>query len=401
MTASEIAKDIYWVGAVDWNRRNFHGYSVCPKGTTYNAFLIKDEKTTLIDTVSAEFSGELLCNIAQATGSGKVDYIVVNHVEPDHSGALPRLVESLKPEKIFISPMGLKVLKEYYNCEGWPLEVVGNDTTLSIGRRSLKFLETRMLHWPDSMMTYVVEDKLLISSDAFGQNLASSERFADQVDQGELWGQTSRYYANIVLPYSTVTLKVLEEVTKPGWEIGMIAPDHGLIWRGEGVGQVVEAYTRYARQAPTNKAVVFYDTMWHSTEHMAGAIADGLVQTGVSVKIMSLAANHHSDVMAEVFEAGAVLAGSATHNNGVLPSMAGMLAYMKGLRPQGKIGAAFGSYGWSGESMKHIAAQMADMGFEMIEGVRVKNAPKHEQLKGCVQLGRTVGEALKAKLAAS
>jgi len=399
MTAAEIAKDIYWVGAVDWDRRDFHGYSLCPKGTTYNAFLLKDEKTTLVDTVSAEFAGQLLCNITQVVEPGQVDYIVVNHVEPDHSGALPRLVAATRPEKIFTSPMGLKVLKEYYDCQDWPLEVVGNDTTISIGRRQLKFLETRMLHWPDSMMTYVVEDKLLISSDAFGQNYASSERFADQVDQAELWSQTARYYANIVLPYSTVTLKILDEVAKLGWEVGMIAPDHGLLWRGDGVCQVLDAYGRYARQAPANKAVVLYDSMWHATERMAGAIADGLVQAGVPVRLMSLKVNHHSDVMGEVFDAGAVLVGSATHNNGVLPSVAGMLTYMKGLRPLNKIGTAFGSYGWSGEALKHITAQMAEMGMEMIDGVRVKNAPKHEHLATCAQLGRTVGQALKAKLA--
>lgn len=257
-----------------------------------------------------------------------------------------------------------------------------------------------MLHWPDSMMTYVVEDKLLLSSDAFGQNLASSERFADQVDQAELWRQAARYYANIVLPFSTVTLKILDEVSRLGWDVHTIAPDHGLVWRGDGVCKIIEAYGRYARQAPANKAVVLYDSMWRATERMAGAIADGLVQAGVSVKLMSLKANHHSDVMAEVFEAGAVLVGSPTHNNGVLPSVAGMLAYMKGLRPQNKIGAAFGSYGWSGESIKHIAAHLAEMGMTMIDGVRVKNAPTHAHLATCAELGRTVGQALKSTLAA-
>lgn len=401
MSAYEIKKDVHWIGAVDWDRRNFHGYSLSPKGTTYNAFLIKDQKNTIIDTVEDHFAGTLLCNVSQVMEPSKVDYIVVNHVEPDHSGALPRLIEACKPEKVFCSVMGEKALKEYYGADGWPLQVVKTGDSLSIGSRTLHFLETRMLHWPDSMMTYVAEDKLLISSDAFGQNYASSERFADEVDQAELMRQVSRYYANIVLPYSSVTLKILEEVGKLKWDVDMIAPDHGLVWRGAGVGTVLEAYRRFAEQKPTNQAVVFYDTMWRSTERMAHAVADGLAAAGTSVKIMSLKSDHHSDVMSEVFESGAVLAGSATHNNGVLPLVAAMLTYMKGLRPMNKVAAAFGSYGWSGEALKHVTEMLQGMHFDVIEGVRAKNRPTHEQLKACVELGATVAKALQAKIAAS
>lgn len=401
MKPTEILKDVFYIGAVDWDRRNFHGYSLSPKGTTYNAFLIQDEKNIVVDTVDARFSGQLLCNIARIMPVEKVDYVVVNHVEPDHSGALPRLIEACKPEKVVCSVMGEKALKEYYGTTGWPLHVVKTGDTLSIGKRTLHFVETRMLHWPDSMMTYIPEDKLLISQDAFGQNYASSERFADEVDQGELAHQLSRYYANIVLPYSSVTLKILEQVGQLGWDIQMIAPDHGLIWRGEGVGQVIEAYRNFALQKPANKAVVFFDTMWSSTEMMAHAIADGLTEAGTPVNIMSLKANHHSDVMTEVFESGAVLVGSATHNNGVLPLVSAMLTYMKGLRPQNKVAAAFGSYGWSGESLKLVTEQLTAMHFDVIEGVRAKNKPTHEQLKACVELGRTVAKALQAKIAAA
>ncbi|MFZ5428241.1 MAG: FprA family A-type flavoprotein [Thermodesulfobacteriota bacterium] len=401
MTAAEIKKDVFWVGAVDWDRRNFHGYSLSPRGTTYNAFLIKDRKTTLIDTVEDRFAGKLLCNIAHVMEPQKIDYIVVNHVEPDHSGALPRLVEACKPEKVFCSVMGEKAIREYYGGHDWPLQVVKSGETVSIGSRTLHFVETRMLHWPDSMMTYVAEDKLLVSSDAFGQNYASSERFADEVDQAELARQLSRYYANIVLPFSSVTIKILDAVGALGWDIDMIAPDHGLIWRGEGVARVLADYRRFAEQKPANKAVIFYDTMWRSTEKMAHAIAEGLVEAGTPVRVMSLKSDHHSDVMAEVFESGAVLAGSATHNNGVLPLVAAMLTYMKGLKPQNKVAAAFGSYGWSGEALKHVSESLAAMHFEVIEGVRAKNRPSHEQLKACVELGRTVAKALQAKVAAS
>ena len=400
MKSVEILKDVHYIGAVDWDRRNFHGYSLSPKGTTYNAFLIQDEKNTVVDTVDASFAGDLLCKIAHVMPVEKVDYIVVNHVEPDHSGALPRLVAACKPEKIVCSVMGEKALKEYYDTTDWPLHVVKTGDTLSIGKRTLHFMETRMLHWPDSMMTYIPHDKLLISQDAFGQNYATSERFADEVDQAELARQLSRYYANIVLPYSSVTLKILEEVGKQGWDVQMIAPDHGLLWRGAGVGQVIEAYRNFALQKPANKAVVFFDTMWRSTEMMAHAVAQGLSDAGTPVTVMSLKANHHSDVMTEVFESGAVLVGSATHNNGVLPPVSAMLTYMKGLRPQNKVAAAFGSYGWSGESLKLVTEQLTAMHFDVIEGVRAKNRPTPDQLKACVDLGRKVAEALQAKIAA-
>ncbi|WP_027190581.1 FprA family A-type flavoprotein [Fundidesulfovibrio putealis] len=401
MTAAEIKKDIYWIGAVDWDRRNFHGYSLSPQGTTYNAFLIKDQKNTVIDTVEDRFAGKLLCNIAHVMPPSEVDYIVVNHVEPDHSGALPELVKACKPEKIFCSVMGEKALKEYYDISGWPLQVVKTGDSVSIGSRTLRFVETRMLHWPDSMMTYVEEDKLLISSDAFGQNYATSARFADEVDQGELARQLSRYYANIVLPFSSVTLKLLDEFGKLGWPVDMIAPDHGLIWRGEGVARVLDDYRRFALQKPVNRAVVFYDTMWRSTERMAHAIAEGLVEAGTPVRVMSLKSDHHSDVMAEVFEAGAVVVGSATHNNGVLPLVSAMLTYMKGLKPLNKVAAAFGSYGWSGESLKLVNEALAAMHFDMVEGVRAKNRPTHDQLKACVEMGRNVAKTLQAKIAAS
>lgn len=400
MNPVAIKKDIYWVGTVDWSRRNFHGYSISPQGTTYNAFAIKDQKNVVIDSVDSESAGKFLCKLSHVMKPETVDYLVVNHVEPDHSGALPRLVDACKPEKIFCSVMGEKALKEYHNTQGWPLVPVKTGDSVSIGARTLHFLETRMLHWPDSMMTYVAEDKLLISSDAFGQNIASSERFADEYDQGELNRQLSRYYANIVLPFSPVTLKILDEVARLKLDIDMIAPDHGLMWRGEGVAHVLAEYRRFAQQKPANRAVVFYDTMWHSTEKMANAVAEGLVAGGTPVRLMSLKSSHHSDVMAEVFESGAVLAGSATHNNNVLPLMAAMLVYMKGLKPQNKVGAAFGSYGWSGEALKHMSEALAGMGFEMIEGVRAKNRPNHDQLKACAELGRNVSKALQAKIAA-
>jgi len=395
-----IKDDIYWVGAVDWQRRDFHGYSISPKGTTYNAFLVKDEKITLFDTVPGTFAGELLCRVSQVCDPKSIDYIVANHGEMDHSGALPELVERVKPEKVFCSPMAAKSLAAHYDVSKWPLTVIDPKTPLCLGKRHVHFVETRMLHWPDSMVSYIPEDKLLISQDAFGQNIAGARRFADETDEGLLRRQAARYYANIVLPYSPMTLKAIEGIEKMGIEIDMIAPDHGVIWRGApDVSKIISWYKEFALQKPTNKAVIVYDTMWKSTETMAKAVASGLDDAGVDVRLMSLKANHHSDVMEEIWDAGAILVGSPTHNNGVLPLVAGMLTYMKGLKPKNKIGAAFGSYGWSGESVKIIGEALDDMGFETIPGVKCQFVPKRETLAACAELGRTIGAALHAKLA--
>ncbi|MBF0481884.1 MAG: flavodoxin domain-containing protein [Desulfovibrionaceae bacterium] len=396
-----IKDDIYWVGAVDWQRRDFHGYTISPYGTTYNAFLVKDEKITLFDSGPKGFAGEILCRAAQVCDLADIEYIVANHGEMDHSGALPELVERIRPKKVFCSPMAAKSLAAHYDVSGWPLEAVDFKTPLCLGKRNVHFVETRMLHWPDSMVSYLAEDKLLISQDAFGQNIAGAERFSDETDEGLLRRQAARYYANIVLPYSPMTLKTIEAIEKAGLSIDMIAPDHGVIWRGgKDVAKAIAWYKEFALQKPTRKAVIVYDTMWKSTETMAQAVASGLDDEGVAVRIMALKVNHRSDVMEEVWNAGAVLVGSPTHNNGILPPVAAMLTYMKGLKPKNKIGAAFGSYGWSGESIKIVSEALTDMGFETVPGVKCQFVPKQEALAACVALGRTVGAALAAKLSA-
>lgn len=398
MQAVQIKNDIYWVGAVDWNLRSFHGYSLARQGTTYNAYLVKDEKTALFDSVAASHTEELLHCLRTAIDPADIDYLVVNHVEPDHSGALPRLVELVKPEKIFCSPMGKQTLLSHYHRDDWPYEVVGSGQTLRLGKRTVEFLETRMLHWPDSMFSYFRDDRLLMSSDAFGQNWAASERFDDQVDLRRLLDLAAAYYANIILPFSPLVQKLLAKVTDLGWAIDMIAPDHGFIWRSH-AADIIAKYAEWSRQIPTRKAVIVYDTMWKSTETMAKAIAEGLIAEGVSVRIMSLKNAHHSDVMPEILDAQAVLVGSPTHNNGMLPLVADMLTYMKGLKPQGKIGAAFGSYGWSGEAVKQITEVLQSAKVEIVaDGMRVKHVPSDQDLARCVELGRVVGKEITARV---
>ena len=398
MKPVEIKKDVYWIGAVDWNRRNFHGYSVAPMGTTYNNYLIMDEKVTLVDTVAEEFWGTLQCNLANVLGDRKIDYIVVNHLEPDHSGCLAKVVEKYKPEKIYTSPMGQKAMAAHFHYKDWPVEVVPTGSEINIGKRTLTFVETRMLHWPDAMLTYCPEEKIAFTNDAFGQNWATSERWADEVDRAKLEELMRFYYANIVLPYSPVVLKTLATLKEMNLEFDMICPDHGLMFRGDDCAWAMEKYQQYAEQKPRNKAVIIYDTMWHSTERMAKAVAAGLVDEGVSVRLMSMKANHHSEVMLEVFDSAAVIVGSPTHNNGILPLMADMLTYMKGLRPQNKIGSAIGSFGWSGECVKVLNQALEDMGMEMVEPVKTKFVPDHDALEKCYEQGKAIAAAIKAKL---
>lgn len=397
MKPVEIKPNIFWVGAIDWNVRDFHGYSTY-KGTTYNAYLIKDKKITLFDTVKKSHTSELLHHISQLMDPEKIDYLVVNHVEMDHSGALPEIVERIKPEKIFCSKMGKKAIMDHFHPDGWPLEEVSTGDSINLGEKTIQFLETRMLHWPDSMFSYLPGDKLLISSDAFGQHFATSERFDDEVNHTELMEQTTKYYANILTLYSPLVRKLLKNVQEMGLEIDMIAPDHGLIWRSH-INDVIAAYDKWSQHKGQRKALVIYDTMWESTHKMAKAVANGINQEGVSVKLLNLAVNHRSDVMTEVLNAKAVILGSATLNNGLLPRMAGFLMYMRGLRPTNKIGAAFGSYGWSGEAVKLMNEAMEEMKFNVIEpGLRLKYVPEHSGLKECVEMGRRIGKAVKEQL---
>ena len=394
MQPIEILKNIYWIGAIDWNIRDFHGYSV-NRGTTYNAYLVIDNKNTLIDTVKAGFKTDLLHNIRRIIDPSKIDYLIVNHVEMDHSGLLPEVIDLVKPEKIFCSERGQKALLAHFNREDWPCEVVKTGDTVSLGEKTVQFMETRMLHWPDSMFSYLREDRLLVSSDAFGQHIATSERFDYELDLSILLSHAAKYYANIILPYSNLVQKLLNQVKDMNLEIDMIAPDHGIIWQ-KNIGKILECYDEWSQQKRKIKALVIYDTMWHSTEMMAKAIADGLSQEGVSVLLFDLVTSHRSDILTEVLDAGALVIGSSTLNNGMLPRMADFLHYMKGLRPANKIGAAFGSYGWSGEAVKLISAGMEEMKFRIIDpGVKVQYVPTHEDLHKCVELGKKVAKSLR------
>lgn len=399
MKAVEIKRDVFWVGAVDFGCHNFHGYSIAPKGTSYNAYIVKDEKNVLFDTVQAHGFEAMMEHVNQVIEPGKIDYIVVNHLELDHAGCLAKLVECCKPEKIFCSTMGLKSMAGYFDCSDWPIQAVKSGDVINIGKRNIHFLETRMLHWPDSMFSYIPEDKLLISNDAFGQNIATSKMFADEIDPAVLDGAIEEYYYNIVLPFSPQVIKTLEEVGRLGLKIDMIAPDHGVIFRGEEyVAKICNKYHELAIQKPKKKALIFYDTMWHSTEELAYAIGDGLKQVGVDYRIMFLKNHHHSEIMTELAKCGAVIAGSPTHNNSFMPLVSAVLTYMKGLKPQNRVGGAFGSFGWSGESPKQIQEILGMMKMELpAEPLKVSFKPREADFEAARDLGRKVGQVLLAK----
>lgn len=398
MRPVEIKKDIYWVGVVEFDHRDFHGYSRCPDGTTSNAYVIKDNKNVLIDTVSPGHAGTLLCRLSKVMKPEDIDYIICNHMELDHQGCLEEIVNACKPEKIFVSDLGLKSMAGYYGTKDWPVVAVKTGDTLDIGHRTIIFQETRMLHWPDSMVSYVPKDRLLFSNDIFGQNIASTERFTDEFpDRGEFIHRIKEYYYNIVLPYSPIVLKTLPVVEK--LDLDMIAPDHGLIHRGEdAVKFIINMYRQLAEQKPRQQALIFFDTMWHSTETMAYAICSGLSNNGVPTRIMGLKANHHSAVMTQMADCGAVIAGSPTHNNGLMPLVAAMLCYMEGLKPLNRVGGAFGSCGWSGESPRHIQERLAAMKLDLpVEPLKCFWAPSKDVLKQCNEMGKKIAETLKRK----
>ncbi|MBU0480025.1 MAG: FprA family A-type flavoprotein [Proteobacteria bacterium] len=391
----EIKDNVFWVGAVDWNIRDFHGYST-EKGTTYNAYLIKDEKVALFDTVKSDFKNDLLYEIRQLVDPEKIDYLIVNHVEMDHSGAFPEIIDLIKPEKIFCSRNGHRALVEHFHREDLPFEIVKTGDTLKLGKKTVTFIETPMLHWPDSMFSYIGEDKLLISSDAFGQHIASTEKYADEVNDFEIKRDAQKYFANILTVFSPHIQKLLAKVAELGIEIDMIAPDHGLIWRGEGVAKIIGLYDKWSRHQAGDKALVIYDSMWKSTEKMAKAIASELARGGFEVKMKNLKVNHRSDIMTDVLDARALILGSSTLNNNMLPKMADFLTYFKGLRPKNKVVACFGSYGWSGEAVKHINEAIEGIKLPLAHpGLKVKNVPREEDFDACRQLARDVIAAAK------
>jgi flavorubredoxin len=391
-TARRISEHVYWVGAIDWDVRDFHGYST-ERGSTYNAYLVVGDRITLVDTVKRPFLDQLLARISSVVDPSRIDYVISNHAEMDHSGCLPEIVEIVKPEKVYASAMGVKNLTDHFS-PSLPLTVVKDGEKLGLGNLTFEIAETKMLHWPDSMFSTLLEDGILFSSDAFGMHLASEERFVDEVEGWEY--QAAKYYANILMPLSGMVGKVLARLSPllPG--VRMIAPDHGPIWRSD-LRKITSLYAGWSARKPTRKAVVAFDTMWGSTAGMAASIAEGLSEGGADVRLMPLQRRHRSDVVTELLDAGALLVGSPTLNNNLLPTLADLLTYLRGLKPKGLIGMAFGSYGWSGESVGQVRDYLSAMGVEMVrEDLRLKFVPREADLAQCRQQGLSLAEQLLA-----
>ncbi|MCD6328651.1 FprA family A-type flavoprotein [bacterium] len=376
--------------------RNFHGYQT-RRGTTYNAYLVMADKITLIDTVKGPFADEMLSRIASVIEPEKIDYIISNHAEFDHTGALPRTIQVAKPTKVFASVMGVKVLSNLFDLD-IDVTPVKNGESLSLGNMNLSFIHTPMLHWPESMVTYLAEDEILFSQDAFGMHLASTERFDDELPYDVIAEEAAKYYANILLPFSPLITKLLKSLPTLGLSFKIVAPTHGPIWR-KSFSDILNWYSNWAEQQPSMRAVIVYDTMWNSTDIMARAICDGLAEGGASVSTMPLGSTHRSDVATAVMHAGALILGSPTINNGIFPSIAETMTYLKGLKPKNLIGAAFGSFGWSGEAVGHLNELLKSMNVRLIsDGIKASYVPNADALEKCRALGKAVAERLKERL---
>ncbi len=394
MNKVSLADGINWVGVVDWNLRDFHGYAT-RRGATYNAYLIQDEKTALVDTVKYTFSNELLRNICEIVDPAQIDYIIINHLEKDHSSSLPIIAKYAKNATIVASPRGKDAIIEHYGAD-FCIQTVKTGDELKLGKRTLRFVEAPMVHWPDSMFTYVVEDKILMPNDAFGQHFATSERFNDQVDEHVLMEEAKKYYANILMPLAPIITRKLEEVTKMGIPIDMIAPSHGLIWRSD-PSKIIKAYLDWSGDASVNKVIIVYDTMWGSTEMMARAITEGVASQNVDAKLTKLRVADTANIITEILDAKAIVMGSPTLHNGMFPTIGGFLTHITGLKPKGKLWSFFGSYGWGGGAVNNMIEMVKKAGFNIYEpSIQVKFVPDQEDLKKCFEFGQQIAAKIKA-----
>ena len=392
----KLTDKVKWVGKIDWELRTFHGeeYST-HKGSSYNSYLIKDEKTVLIDTVWGPFAHEFIENLKKEIDLNDIDYIIAQHSEVDHSGALPLLMKEIPNTPIYCTANGAKILKGHYH-EDWNFVEVKTGDTLNIGESTLTFVEARMLHWPDSMMTYMSGDNILFSNDAFGQHYASDLMFNDLVDQCELWAECIKYYANILTPFSALVTKKIEEVLSFNLPLSMIATSHGIIWR-DNPAQIVEKYLEWANSYQENQITIVYDTMWDCTKSMAESISEGIksVDKNVTVKLYNAGITDKNDIITELFKSKAVLFGSSTVNKSIMHATAGILEMIKGIGFKNKKAAAFGSYGWSGECVDVLEQKIKDAKLELVqEGIKILWNPDENGKAECVEFGKSFAEKL-------
>jgi flavorubredoxin len=392
----KLSDNVYWVGITDWAIKYFHGFGYSThRGTTYNSYIVKDEKIALIDGVWGHFTEEWLEKIAEVVDLAEIDYVICNHAETDHSGGFATLMQKIPQAKFFVSAKGKEhVYKQYH--QDWNFQVMKTGDKISLGKNELIFIEATMLHWPDNMMAYLTGENILFSNDAFGQHYASSSIFNDEVDSTEVYQESIKYYANILTPFSKLVLKKIDEIKGFNLPVDMIAPSHGIIWRDNPL-QIVNKYYQWAADYAEPTAVILYDTMWNNTEKMAHTIAKGLAAAEVDYKMHHVVKSDKNDMITDVFKAKGVIVGSPTINNRYLPTTAPVLEEIKCLKFTGKLGATFGSYGWSGESPKLLQEHLAGSKFEIVQdGLGIKFTPTEEELAKCFEFGKSFGERILA-----
>ena len=394
--AVPVADGIDWVGAVDYDVRLFHGYHFStPRGTTYNAYVVRGAKTALVDGVHRPFAEEFVERVRAVVPWEQLDYIVVNHLEPDHSGTLPVAIERAPQARVLCSGKCADGLRRYYGIEN--VRTVGTGDALDLGGLTLQFLEARLLHWPDSMFTYVPERKVLLPNDAFGQHFASSGRFDDEVDLAAVMDEASKYYANILNPVGSLVTKKLAEVQQLGLDIEIIAPSHGIIWRTH-PAEIVQAYARWAQGVAEPRVIVAYDTMWGSTERMARTLVEGVASEGGEARLYRLPVCDRTAVLRDAIESAALLVGTATINRRMLPTIAPFLDDLAGLRPKKTIGFAFGSHGWNGGGVPQVEAALKEAGVEVVrEGLTAVYRPDEKDLVACAEAGREVARRVRGE----
>ncbi|MBQ9670246.1 MAG: anaerobic nitric oxide reductase flavorubredoxin [Prevotella sp.] len=394
--AKQITDKVSWVGKVDWELTRFHGdeYST-HRGSSYNSYLIRDEKVALIDTVWLPYDREFVSRLKQEINLNDIDYIIMNHNEIDHSGALPELMREIPDTPIYCTKKGEAIIRGHYH-QDWNFVNVKTGDTLSLGKSTLTFVEMTMLHWPDSMLTYMDGDNILFSNDAFGQHFASESLYNNTVNQADLMYEAEKYYANILNLYSPLVKKKIDQILAMNLPVDMICPSHGIIWK-ENPMQIVEKYTQWSNAYQENQITIAYDTMWQSTRKMAEAIAEGIrsVDNDVTLKIVNVAHDDKNDVLTEMFHSKAVLIGSPTINYGISFAISGLLEMMKGLKMRNKKAAAFGSYGWSGDAVKIINNLLKEGGFELVDdGLAKLWVPDEQTIEECREYGRNFAKSL-------
>jgi len=398
MKAVELKNGVYWVGAIDWAVRDFHGY-VTPRGTTYNNYLIMDDEITLLDTVKYDFADITIKNIRSVVEPSKIRHVVINHIENDHVTSIDKIMALTPDATIYITEKGRKGLDRFFDISKWNIKIVKTGDTLKIGKRTLLFIETPMLHWPDSMMTYIKEEKILISQDGFGQHIASAVRFDDEFatceSMSELEDAIIDYYANILMPFGQIIKTKIADLQKMGLEIEMIAPDHGIIWRSN-PQKVLQMYMDMAGGKANLSVSIIYDTMWHSTEQMTYPIMQGIKDEGVECKVIRLRATPMSVAIKEFWRSRGTLIGTPTLNNIMYPSVAEFLTHLRGLRPKNRIAAAFGSFGWGGGAVKEAYEEIKRMGLDTVEpGLQILYRPSLEDETTCYEFGKEFAKRVK------